>query len=213
MAGLLGLVLLTLLLGAWQMSRALEKQALFAQYRAASHQAVATWSGGPVPAEYRRVRLQGRWLAEHELTLTPRTHDGRIGFEVISPFQLQDGQVVLVNRGWLVGDSAVPRASDSAVELMPWPRFFELATTRPEGRQFQNIDAARYAAWAGGPLPVAYARAVGESLPFVRLAGPPGIGPERHLGYAATWWAMSVIGLLLCLRFYRSNRGVPDVIS
>ncbi|WP_187360043.1 SURF1 family protein [Chitinolyticbacter meiyuanensis] len=214
MAGLLALVLLTLLLGGWQWSRMQEKEALFARYRAAATHAPLAWAGGAPPGDYRQVQLAGHWLPERELTLAPRTHEGQIGFEVVSPFQLQDGQIVLVNRGWLVQGSAIPPTGSVAlVELQPWPRFLELAQTHPEGNHFQNIDARRYAAWAGGRQPVAYVRALGSATPFARSAGPGAIGPERHLGYALTWWAMSAIGLLLCWRFYRSNRGEADAIS
>ncbi|WP_157235693.1 SURF1 family protein [Chitiniphilus shinanonensis] len=203
--GLAALVLLTVALGAWQFSRALGKRALAAAYAQALAQPPLVWRGGQAPDEFHRVRLAGQWLPADELRLDQRIANGRVGVEIVTPFRLNDGAVVLVNRGWLPADAAVPAPAGSDVELARWPRFFELAATPPVGNLFQNIDPARYAAWRGGAEPVAYARALGAQPPFVRESGPPGLPPERHLAYAATWWGMSLIGVLLWVRFYRSS--------
>ncbi|WP_169307405.1 SURF1 family protein [Chitiniphilus eburneus] len=204
--GLATLVLLTVALGAWQFSRAMGKRALADAYARALAQPALPWRGGIVPGDFRRVRLHGQWQPANELRLDQRIANGRVGVEIVTPFRLDDGELVLVNRGWLPADATVPPPAGNDVELARWPRFFELARTPPVGNLFQNIDPTRYAAWRGGAEPVAYARALGEQPPFVRESGPPGLPPERHLAYAATWWGMSLIGILLCLRFYRSNR-------
>ncbi|UXY15951.1 SURF1 family protein [Chitiniphilus purpureus] len=211
LVGLGALVLLTVALGAWQFSRALGKQALAETYARAAAQTPLVWHGGHAPEHYRKVRLQGKWLLDGQLRLDQRMAQSRVGVEIVTPFRLTDGEVVLVNRGWLPAGQPIPVPASQAVELVPWPRFFELRATPPQGDLFQNIDAARYAAWRGA-VPVAYARAVGAQPPFVRQTGIPGVPMERHLAYAATWWGMSLIGVLLCLRFYRTTRasGVRD---
>ena len=51
--------------------------------------------------EWLPVVLRGEYLSEYELLVRNRVRDGLPGFEVLVPFQLQSGEVFVVNRGWL----------------------------------------------------------------------------------------------------------------
>src|SRR5690606_37608141 len=91
-------------LGFWQLERGEQKREMLAQQDA---QAQAT----PLsPAEvelmaspaYSRVYLQGSFDAEHSFLLDSRTRDGKVGVELLQPFQDQpSGRWVIVNRGWI----------------------------------------------------------------------------------------------------------------
>jgi surfeit locus 1 family protein len=48
--------------------------------------------------------VQGRWLPVAPVFLDNRQMDGRPGFFVLSPLQLDRGDVVLVQRGWVPRD-------------------------------------------------------------------------------------------------------------
>jgi cytochrome oxidase assembly protein ShyY1 len=51
---------------------------------------------------FRRVRLHGQFDAAHSLLLDNRQRDGKVGVELLQPFQDQAaGLWLLVNRGWL----------------------------------------------------------------------------------------------------------------
>lgn len=54
--------------------------------------------------EYRRVLLKGRFCHDQEITVGPRTLNGKNGFWVISPMVLKSGKKILVNRGWIPHD-------------------------------------------------------------------------------------------------------------
>ncbi|XZG70304.1 SURF1 family protein [Chitinibacteraceae bacterium HSL-7] len=203
MVMLAGMTLLTLLLGVWQVRRGLDRQLAEQHYMAQQGGEIAAWQG--LPPLYQPRRLQGRWWPERELLLDARSRDGQLGFEVVTPFVLADGSVVLVNRGWLAQGRAVPAPISVEVERVNWPRFVELASTAPQGNVFQNITAERFARWAG-IAPVAYARASGAEEPFMRQTGLPGLPSERHWGYAMTWWLMTLCGVMLCWRFYKAGR-------
>ncbi|NIH85334.1 SURF1 family protein [Amycolatopsis granulosa] len=55
--------------------------------------------------EWTRVSITGTYLPEHEVVARLRTVQGQPAFEVLTPFRTADGQVVLVDRGYLPPDS------------------------------------------------------------------------------------------------------------
>jgi surfeit locus 1 family protein len=91
------------------MSRAAEKRQCRkviggARGTAAAGQHRAGGSAGATPARmHRRVSLRGRWLEQHTVYLDNRQMDGKPGFYLLTPLQLDGmpGSVVLVQRGWL----------------------------------------------------------------------------------------------------------------
>jgi surfeit locus 1 family protein len=102
--------------GLWQLDRAAQKTALQRLARRARRAAAAArrpnW-----PAKPRRRgaappprQLQGRWRRRAPVYLDNRQMDGRVGFYVVTPLQLDDGSAVLVQRGWLPRDLQRPHA-------------------------------------------------------------------------------------------------------
>lgn len=109
-------------LGIWQMNRYEE--------RSARNQLVTdALTADPVPVErlaapghavtraerYRTVTATGRFDTDAEVVVRRRVNaDEEIGFHVLTPFVLDDGKVLLVNRGWIPADgpsqTAFPRA-------------------------------------------------------------------------------------------------------
>jgi len=53
------------------------------------------------PLEFRQLDLTGRFLHDKEIFLTGRTYEGNAGFHVVTPFELADGRLILINRGWV----------------------------------------------------------------------------------------------------------------
>ncbi|OXM68285.1 MULTISPECIES: SURF1 family protein [Amycolatopsis] len=100
------------LLSPWQFSRNDEREA---QNRAIE----ASLTADPRPlndvlplgtapdanTEWTRVEITGAYLPEHEVVARLRTVQGQPAFEVLTPFRTTDGQVVLVDRGYLQPDS------------------------------------------------------------------------------------------------------------
>lgn len=64
------------------------------------------------PLEWTPVQLSGRYLPDDELLVRNRPIAGQPGFLQIVPFQLDDGGVVLVERGWIPADSDLAPALD-----------------------------------------------------------------------------------------------------
>ena len=201
-------------LGAWQGRRAEEKRVLQASWdaRAAEPPLVLTGAvGDPAPLLFRRVRAQGEWLAAKQIFIDNRIHEGRAGFEVVTPLAIAgSAAVVLVDRGWIARvDSIYPRHPEVAVPrgpvqvagvaTRPPARVLELSSATVAGDTWQNLSIERYAAASGLPL-----------LPVAILADPPGEGlvaaqerPDagiaKHIEYQLTWYALAATLVVLWL--------------
>ncbi|MGO2634592.1 MAG: SURF1 family cytochrome oxidase biogenesis protein [Galactobacter sp.] len=67
----------------------------------------------PHEREYTPVEMTGRYLSDATLLVRQRTVSSSLGMEVLVPFEVEDGTVVLVDRGWLPnGDAADQRPND-----------------------------------------------------------------------------------------------------
>ncbi|NNF66767.1 MAG: SURF1 family protein, partial [Gammaproteobacteria bacterium] len=90
-------------LGLWQLDRAEQKRTMFDQFGAGapvvSQQELTKQS--PASLRYRQTRLRGRMLSERQFLLEGMTHEGRPGLQVLTPFELSSGEIVMVNRGWI----------------------------------------------------------------------------------------------------------------
>lgn len=120
-------------LGIWQMHRYDE--------RTARNQLVSdSLSAKPVPVErltapghtvttnerYRTVTAKGHFDTDDEVVVRRRTNaDDEVGYHVLTPFVLNDGKVLLVNRGWIPAD----RAGQTAFPKVPAPPSGELTVT------------------------------------------------------------------------------------
>ncbi len=214
-ASVLVLLLLPLLLslGFWQLDRAEEKrqlQALFTE-RQANGPVWIEQLFGKDDLQYQPVRLRGEFINEKALLLDNRIYQGRFGYEIITPFKLAaSNSVVLVNRGWLLGDSSRRRLPtinpvNGVVELtgevyVPQGEMLVLAEERSTGWprvvQSVNIDALKeefewpvfqYSVRLNGASPGLYQ----PNWVVVNLQ------PEKHTGYAVQWFAMSATLLLI----------------
>jgi len=147
----------------------------------------------------RAATARGRWLPEKTLFLDNKIHNGRAGYQVLTPLQLSGSEsVVLVNRGWIAAPrlrSDIPSISSPAgeIEISGVTRSFEIRTfelqeTRPQGAVWQHVREAEYRQLSGlDPLPVILLQtgAAGDGL--IRDWGSPENPATRHYGYAAMW--------------------------
>ncbi len=203
-------VLLTASLGRWQLGRAAQKEAL-AQMRAERSALPAIDASALQGLDelqlqallHRRIELRGRWLAEQTIWLENRQMQGRTGFHVLTPLQLQDSpQVLLVQRGWaprnFIDRSALPPVQTPPGEvslegrLLPWPsRVYDFAQVE-QGPMRQNLDFEDYRRQTGLPLlPLSVQQTGAEGQGLQRQWHEPGTGVEKHHGYAFQWFGLS----------------------
>ena len=204
---LLFLLALAILLGlsAWQWSRGQEKSRLHAAWQSRPQAAL------PSPAlpladdqPYREAWLQGRWLPGRDFYLHGRYFEGRIGFEVLSPFRLESGPVLLVNRGWRAPDAAAkplpPGARQIRGALYHPRKGFTLGPAYTDDawpRRAQYFCAASFAQALGEPV-AERLLILAENAPeaFTRRWQPQAFPAARHYGYAVQWFALAAAWLV-----------------
>jgi cytochrome oxidase assembly protein ShyY1 len=232
---LIALVLIPVMirLGFWQLHR---HENRVAQNRLISEALAAppvpverlTFPGHVVPHSdlYRRVTATGTFDTAHEVVVRRRTNaDEEVGFHVLTPLDLGDGRVLLVNRGWIPANGAqtafpkIPAPARGVVTVTG--RLMADETTAATGikdvkglpdRQVMLINSRQQAGRLGTRVLGGYME---QSAPTPKkgtpeLLPPPdhgSIGP--HLAYAIQWWLFSAavpVGWVVLLRREQRDR-------
>lgn len=224
-AALLGMAL-TSRLGWWQLERATQKLSmqeaveLRGRLPALGNAELSASESALEPQLNRRVELRGRWLREHTVFLENRPMDGRVGFIVLTPLQLEGREAaVLVQRGWTPRDmrdrSLTPKLDDPdgvvnlRGRLSATPSRVLGLGEAGSGAIRQNLDSAGFARETGLNLlaatvlqlePVQLAdRPVNDGLK--RDWPAPDLGLQKHYGYAFQWFALCALILILYVWF------------
>jgi len=110
---------LFLQLGRWQWHRAAEKRAIAAEFAAGTATAATPLGSRSTAslARYAALVVNGRYDALHQFLLDNVIVDGHVGYEVLTPLQLEDGRWLLVNRGWV----ALPQGSRTTLPVIGLP--------------------------------------------------------------------------------------------
>lgn len=222
----LGIVLLALAvslacigLGIWQWqrheTRSAHNAAIEANYNAAPRPLdVARGPGGGVGVaeEWQPVRVRGSYEGD-QLALRNRPVDGTSATRVLAAFTTDDGQDLVVDRGWLEGTSPneLPAYPDGEVELLARLRQPEAPDDRrpPAGQVYAINPSAVFASAAGTSSSGAFdgylmAATEDSQAPGGLQAFPePAVDPGPHLSYAFQWWLFALgaqIGLVILAR-------------
>jgi surfeit locus 1 family protein len=223
-------------LGNWQMSRKAWKEGLLAQIETRVHappislsEALRRWrDSGDV--EYLHVRVTGRFLHARERHVFALDERLGPGFHIYTPLQTPEGQLILVNRGFVPTALKDPSARaagevDGPVTLTglarrPSPRGAFTPASEPARNLFYWPDYQGMLA----SVPEA-GREDLSALPFfldadaepANTGGFPRGGvtrltlPNRHLEYALTWYglALTLIGVFAAFARTRLSAAHP----
>ena len=108
-------VILLLRLGFWQIERGHEKQAMLATFAAQKDLPAIFWDAHTkLPSQYQKIQIKGRFLPKIFL-LDNQFRNHKFGFDVIQALLLENGWIVLVDRGW----EAVASRNDFALKQLP----------------------------------------------------------------------------------------------
>jgi cytochrome oxidase assembly protein ShyY1 len=201
-------------LGVWQLARR-------AEARAEIDRVESNWDSAPVPIDdvlptldafanddkWMPVELTGHYLLDEQLLARNRPLNDTTGFEVLVPFELADGTIFIVDRGW------VPTGNDQdAPDAVPPPPTGEVTVvarlkageptvfgrSAPDG-QVATINLPEIAALLDAPTYTgAYGLLVSEDPSVARpvAAAKPYPDEGPHLSYAFQWFVFALLGFV-----------------
>jgi surfeit locus 1 family protein len=197
-------------LGVWQLHRADYKrqlQAEYDQYQSEPAAPLASEMRGIEALQFHRLRVHGWYEADRQILIDNRIHQGRPGYEVLTPLHIDGGTVrILVNRGWVAAgpdrqpppiDTPAETVEVTGVAMVPAPPGLVLGDVHAPGPNWpvtwQYLDIRDYAHRAAFPvLPVVLL--LDPDSPaggFVRQWARLDTGIQTHQGYALTWFSLA----------------------
>lgn len=186
-------------LGLWQLRRHDEKSDLRAAVAAAQELPPVPIAGAPA-GSYRRVTATGTFDGSLQ-TKVLRSQGGVSGYHVLTPFVFDEGLAVLVDRGWIPLDAAIPAPYDgvTVIEGTLWPA--ESGSSIPDTLDpaVRRIDPEIQAVFADYELLGEYLLLTGsqyEATEVPLLPDPPEVSLGPHLGYAAQWFLFAMVVLV-----------------
>lgn len=188
----------------WQLHRLKWKEGIIAQIRAA--QVAPPVKLPPNPTPFEKVFVSGAWVPGKAVLYGQIVHDtpnGPVsGGEVIMPLRQADGQILLVDLGWVPQSVPIPLANRPAQPSgyihATIERDFFSAPDNPAKGHYYTLDPAMmgkgmgltnvapYMLIAMGPMPPP-----GSLLPQPAQNLPT--PPNNHYGYALTWFGFAGI--------------------
>ena len=215
----LPMMALCLGLGIWQLERREWKRDILD--RIATNQAAQPMTidellhGDPLRMEYGRAKLAGTFLHDHEFYLAARSRGDTVGLQVVTPLKLDDGRIVLFDRGWIPSERRDPAkriqgqltgsvALTGVVRRAQLQRGFAPANS-PERNVWFHVDVPAMRALAGATPDAELDRFFVEADATPNPGGVPMGGqtqldiPNDHLQYSITWFllALSLAGVYL----------------
>jgi cytochrome oxidase assembly protein ShyY1 len=175
---------------------------------------VATSTTEPDAVEWRSVEASGTYVPDEQFVVVNRSQGGRAGDLVVTPLELDDGRILLVERGFVPLDTDSAPAPTGDVEIVGRLR---PSQERRRGQlsdpaegdlaEVHRIDIDRLAGQLPGPVVPMYVELVSstpaETGPFPEPIEVPELDEGPHLSYAVQWFIFSacvVVGWVLAVR-------------
>lgn len=212
-------VVLTALMGNWQLGRAAEKIALQAaidqkQKLPPLANADVVAAAGPADLVHHAAVLRGVWRSEHTVFLDNRQMAGKVGLFVMTPLELAGSKTsVVVQRGWLprnflqrekLPEVATPAGEVTVmVRMAPPPSKLFDFQGGDNGALRQNLDLPDFARSTGLALRTDVGAIETEARPDGLARNWPAFktGVDKHYGYAFQWFGLSALLFILYVWF------------
>jgi len=200
-------------LAAWQLDRAEQKRQLADALEArASMAAVPLMEAEqhPLFGDQFKVAVTGHFENSIPFLKTFQFYRGQAGLEVITPFRLNNGSLVLISRGWIAGNSegGIPQippvdGQQTVVAVVAVPDQeippVEVNTTSwPVSLSRLNVSQAERL--LGEPVYPYVLRLESEQPGVLARHWPePRVSTRTHIGYAIQWTLIAVVVALAAL--------------
>ena len=219
-------------LGFWQLDRAELKQQALDTHNTRAKQGALEITGQDKPAlmkteqlQYAQLSVTGHYDVKHSFLIDNRVHQGQVGFYVITPFIIENSSnAVLVNRGWIKAKryrKDLPEFSTSSKKIrlnglgyVPSENFFAVDNVKIDVQKLpaiiQKIDFAAIGEIINMDVyPFVLRLDPKDSTGFVREWTVVNSSPEKSQSYAAQWFTMALVVIILflssCINIKREN--------
>jgi surfeit locus 1 family protein len=198
-------------LGRWQLRRAGEKRALYDAFAAGTDTTRVLDAQTPLLPRYQHIEARGKYDPGRQVLIDNMSNaQGQAGYFVVTPFVLESGVWMLVNRGWVpIGRS---RAARPAIPISADTRELHGRTDRLPRAGMQLGAPAKlnppYPVVASFPTHAEIAQLLGETSwtraaevvlldpaepdGYLRQWQAPGFPPARHVAYAVQWFGLAL---------------------
>ncbi len=199
--------------GTWQLERLNWKNELMAQYEDGLKQPPLMLTN--ISSEelldnaYRRVVVSGTYLHDKEVHLGGRRWHGKTGYQILTPMQIKDGRIFLVNRGWIPFElkeqaerkDALPETGGHTAVIRN-PKQAQLFTpdNHPEKNFWFTVDFPAITAFTGIKTEEIMLEVIEEEPNIDQFPIPSNgvrIFRNDHLGYALTWYLLALAALVM----------------
>jgi cytochrome oxidase assembly protein ShyY1 len=210
------LVVTMINLAFWQLRRLDERRQFNAQVRANANQPIApfdelaTTLANPSALEWRRVKVTGTFVADHQFLVVNRSQNGATGRNVVDALQLSDGTLLLVNRGFVSSDDATPAVPAGSIEIVGRLRESErraVGQTADQGAdaltEIRRIDIGVLSKQFDAAVVPMYIEQLDSTPPLQPIVEPNTDDEGPHLSYTIQWFiftACVIAGWVLAVR-------------
>lgn len=162
--------------------------------------------------------LEGRLLRQSAVLVGPRSEDGRIGYNLVLPLQMENQQIIFVNAGWV--DDLWKDNTEERLAFLPAGNVTVRGVLRkPDWSSFASRNSPEHDMWFRADIAeISRVKGLAVSYPFMIYAeavNPPlhDVAPisehwlprNKHMQYAVFWYAM-VATLFGVFAFYLKSR-------
>ena len=159
-------------------------------------------------AQWRRVTATGRYLPDHQVVARLRVIDGDPAFEVLTPFAVEGGPVVLVDRGYVRPEqgSKVPTIAAPPAETVTITARLRDSEPVVQGKdpfrqdgtqQVYSINTAQISALTRVPLAGSYVQLVDGQPGGLGVIALPRLDAGPFLSYGIQWIAFGIVAPIL----------------
>lgn len=207
-------------LGEWQLDRLAQRKANNAIIQAHRDSPVIDYSEvftRPITDldQWQRVQITGTFLTDRQYQIRYRNNGDERGFEVVTPLRAKNGDIVLIDRGFVAADTApvavLPDPPSGTVTVVGHVRRNEQGSSEavtPVDGMMRLINAPAISKDLGYPVLDGYIGLLqitpaqsGNLTPIV----PPSLDEGPHFWYAVQWFMFAGIAVVGVIVFIRSD--------
>ena len=213
--------LILIILGSWQVQRLSWKSDLISNYNNNFQQAPITVKElfkDRKNNKYRRTVIYGEYDHANEIQIIGKTYEGNAGFHIITPFILENNEIIYINRGWVpkkYSDKKTRKFSllEDKVRVvglvrLPQKKGYFVPENEPENGFWFTIipeELNNYLNISAENEFYIDELNIDGKLKLPMPANGKVQVPNNHLQYAITWYSLALGLLIVYFAWHRQN--------